>query len=154
MSYPIILRKTSTIPFGYKESNKKGYLEPIVSQLNFLEIAEFLIICGMPLRRTCKWLHIKSGKSITAAGLKKIVDRKYGSIIHRSSIIGSKLNRTERNDIISKLIKEEYLPSCYKTLLEVISESKWNPDKTQYADKKENSKETNENKKIFNVRIK
>ena len=35
-----IKRKTSTIPFGYEESEEAGYFKPIPDQIEVLQIAE------------------------------------------------------------------------------------------------------------------
>ena len=39
-------RKTSTIPFGYRESDEKGFLEPIPEQIKELEETKKHIING------------------------------------------------------------------------------------------------------------
>jgi hypothetical protein len=55
-------RTTSTIPFGYRESDVEGFLEPIDGQLEALQ-------------ETKEQLSYKTGRSISAVGLKKIVDK-------------------------------------------------------------------------------
>ena len=39
-------RKTSTIPFGYRESDEKGFLEPIPEQIKELEETKKHILNG------------------------------------------------------------------------------------------------------------
>ena len=39
-----IKRKTSTIPFGYEESEDEGYLKPIPEQIETLKVAEDLVV--------------------------------------------------------------------------------------------------------------
>ena len=38
-----IKRRTSTIPFGYEESDIEGYLKPIEDQIEALQVAEDLV---------------------------------------------------------------------------------------------------------------
>jgi len=93
-------RKTSTIPFGYKESNEKGFLEAIPEQLEELEQTKKHIINGslslrgaaeqleeleqtkkhiingsLSLRGAAEQLEHKTGRKISYVGLKKIVDK-------------------------------------------------------------------------------
>lgn len=69
-------RKTSTIPFGYKEANEKGFLEPIPEQLQELEQTKKHIINGsLSLRGASEQLEHKTGRKISYVGLKKIVDK-------------------------------------------------------------------------------
>ena len=86
-----IKRKTSTIPFGYKEDiTTKGYLEPIPEQLEALEVAEDLITAeSISLRDACEWIEFKTERSITAAGLKKHIDKKYGKREQRLERLGA-----------------------------------------------------------------
>ena len=74
-----IKRKTSTIPFGYEPSEIEGYFKPIPEQIEALEIAEDLVASeSITLRDACDWIEFKTKRSITAAGLKKHIDKKYG----------------------------------------------------------------------------
>ena len=74
-----IKRKTSTIPFGYEESEDEGYLKPVPAQIEALEVAEDLVTAeSISLRDACDWIEFKTKRSITAAGLKKHIDKKYG----------------------------------------------------------------------------
>ena len=73
-----IKRKTSTIPFGYEPSEVEGYFKPIPEQIEALEIAEDLVASeSITLRDACDWIEFKTKRSITAAGLKKHIDKKY-----------------------------------------------------------------------------
>ena len=70
-------RTTSTIPFGYKESEEvQGFLEPIPEQLEALEEVKGYILNGSLSRRgAAEQLQYKTGRGMSAVGLKKIVDK-------------------------------------------------------------------------------
>ena len=86
-----IKRKTSTIPFGYEPSEIEGYFKPIPEQLEALEIAEDLVASeSISLRDACDWIEFKTKRSITAAGLKKHIDKKYGKRAQRLERLGTK----------------------------------------------------------------
>ena len=71
-------RKTSsTIPFGYKEvEDKQGYIEDIPEQLESLDKAKKNILNGaLSLRGAAELIEFETGRSISAVGLKKIVDK-------------------------------------------------------------------------------
>ena len=78
MNKVIYKRKTSsTIPFGFKQSETmRGFIEPVSEQLSALEEAKGHIIKGaLSLRGAAEQLQYKTGRSISAVGLKKIVDK-------------------------------------------------------------------------------
>lgn len=86
-----IKRKTSTVPFGYEPSDIEGYLKPVPEQLEALQIVEDLIISeSISLRDACDWIEFKTKRSITAAGLKKHIDKKYGTRQQRLERLGTK----------------------------------------------------------------
>ena len=69
-----IKRKARTIPFGFKQSEDPGYLEPIREELDALRQArEYSKTCS--LRETAQWLHRKTGRYISHVGLKKRLER-------------------------------------------------------------------------------
>ena len=70
-------RTTSTIPFGYKQSEEvNGFLEPIPEQLEALEEVKGYILNGsLALRGAAEQLQYKTGRGMSAVGLKKIVDK-------------------------------------------------------------------------------
>jgi|TARA_Y100000310_G_scaffold2199_1_gene2743 hypothetical protein len=74
-------RTSSTVPFGYELSEKDSqYLEPIEKQLVALETVEEMILNEeLSLRDGCYWLEDYTGRSLSPAGLKKIIDNKYGT---------------------------------------------------------------------------
>ena len=74
-------RTSSTIPFGYKLSSKDSkYMEPIEDELEALEAVEGMVVNEeISLRDGCYWLENHTGRSITPMGLKKIIDKKYGT---------------------------------------------------------------------------
>ena len=74
-------RTSSTVPFGYKLHEKdERYMEPIDKQLEALEAVEGMVVKEqISLRDGCDWLENYTGRSITPMGLKKIIDRKYGT---------------------------------------------------------------------------
>ena len=79
----ILLRKrrSSTIPFGYELSEDDShYLEPVEKELEALETIEEMIVNEeLSLRDGCYWLENHTGRRLSPAGLKKIIDNKYGT---------------------------------------------------------------------------
>ena len=89
MNKEYIKRKSSTIPFGYESSEIEGYLKPVPDQLEALEVAEDLVASeSISLRDACDWIEFKTKRSITAAGLKKHIDKKYGKREQRIARLG------------------------------------------------------------------
>ena len=74
-------RRSSTIPFGYEISEKDSkYLEPVEKQIEALAAVEEMIVNEeLSLRDGCYWLEDYTGRRISPAGLKKIIDKKYGT---------------------------------------------------------------------------
>jgi len=74
-------RTSSTVPFGYKlTENDDHYMEPIEKQLEALEAVEEMVVNEeISLRDGCYWLENHTGRSISPAGLKKIIDKKHGT---------------------------------------------------------------------------
>ena len=69
-----IKKRAKTVPFGFKESNTPGYLEPVKEELDALNQAkDYLKNCS--LRETASWLHRKTGRYISHVGLKKRLAR-------------------------------------------------------------------------------
>ena len=79
----ILLRKrtSSTIPFGYELSEDDShYLDPVEKELEALETIEEMIVNEeISLRDGCYWLEDYTGRKLSPAGLKKIIDKKYGT---------------------------------------------------------------------------
>jgi hypothetical protein len=69
-------RSSSTIPFGYKLSEKDSvYLEEIPEQLSVLkEITSLVKDKVLSLREGSAWLEHKTGRKLSHVGLKNIVD--------------------------------------------------------------------------------
>tara|TARA_R110002020_G_scaffold212910_2_gene419571 strand:+ start:227 stop:466 length:240 start_codon:yes stop_codon:yes gene_type:complete len=69
-------RTSSTIPFGYRLSEEdSAYLEEIPTQLEALEdIKDLLKEKVLSLREGSLWLEHKTGRRLSHAGLKKILD--------------------------------------------------------------------------------
>ena len=67
---------SSTIPFGYKISDKdSAFLEEVPEQLEALEdIKELLRMKALSLREGSAWLEYRTGRSLSHAGLKKMLD--------------------------------------------------------------------------------
>jgi hypothetical protein len=67
---------SSTIPFGYKISDKDdSFLEEVPEQLEALEdIKELLRMKALSLREGSTWLEHRTGRSLSHAGLKKMLD--------------------------------------------------------------------------------
>ena len=74
-------RTSSTVPFGYRlNDNDSKYMEPIEDELEALEAVEGMVVKEeISLRDGCYWLENHTGRSITPMGLKKIIDKKYGT---------------------------------------------------------------------------
>ena len=73
-------RKTSTIPFGYELDNLTGYLKPIEDQLEALQVVENMIVNEeISLQAGVDWLEYKTDRKISTPGLKKHIDKKYGT---------------------------------------------------------------------------
>ena len=84
-----IKRKTSTIPFGYEESDETGYFKPIPDQIEALQVAEDLVAGeSISLRDACDWIEYKTKRRISPAGLKKHIDKKYGKREQRIARLG------------------------------------------------------------------
>ena len=89
MKEDYIKRKTSTIPFGYEESEDEGYLKPIPDQLEALQVAEDLVTGeSISLRDACEWIEYKTKRRISPPGLKKHIDKKYGKREQRIARLG------------------------------------------------------------------
>ena len=85
-----IKRKTSTIPFAYETSEIEGYFKPIPEEIEALKVAEDLVAGeSISLRDACDWIEFKTKRSITAAGLKKHIDKKYGKREQRLERLGA-----------------------------------------------------------------
>ena len=73
-----IQRKTSTIPYGYKLDDNKKILHPIPEELEaYRKAKDYLQSCSY--REVATWLSAKTGRKISAQGLrKKILGEKNG----------------------------------------------------------------------------
>ena len=69
-------RSSSTIPFGYKLSEKdSAYLEEIPEQLSVLkDISSLVKEKVLSLREGSAWIEYKTGRRLSHVGLKKIID--------------------------------------------------------------------------------
>jgi len=73
-----IKRKARVIPFGYKLADDTNYIQPVQEELDALEEAkEYLNNCSY--REVARWLSLKTGRSITHTGLRKIIDKRWTS---------------------------------------------------------------------------
>ena len=83
-----IKRTSSTIPFGYEVDLESRYLKPIPEQIEALKVVEDMIVGEeISLQEAVDWLEYKTDRTITRAGLKKHIDKKYGK---RSERLGTK----------------------------------------------------------------
>lgn len=75
-----IRRATSTIPFGYElDDESSSFLKPIDKELEALQIAENMVVNEeVSLQAACDWLEYKTDRRMSAPGLKKHIDKKYG----------------------------------------------------------------------------
>jgi hypothetical protein len=84
-----IKRKSSTIPFGYEESEDEGYLKPIPEQVEALKVAEDLVVGeSISLQDACDWIEYETKRRISPPGLKKHIDKKYGKRQQRLERLG------------------------------------------------------------------
>ena len=82
-----IKRTSSTIPFGYEIDLESRYLKPIPEQIEALKTVEDMIVGDeISLQEAEDWLEYKTDRSISRAGLKKHIDKKYGK---RSERLGT-----------------------------------------------------------------
>ena len=73
-----VKRKARVIPFGYKLAEDTDYIEPVQEELDALEEAkQYLNNCSY--REVAKWLSLKTGRSITHTGLRKIINSRWTS---------------------------------------------------------------------------
>jgi len=73
-------RTSSTVPFGYELSEDSEYLQPVEEELEALQAVEEMVVEEqLSLRDGCYWLENQTGRRISAPGLKKIIDKKYGT---------------------------------------------------------------------------
>ena len=77
-----IRRTSSTIPFGYElDEDFDGYLKPIKEELAILkEVSEAIFHGEISLGIGVDWLEAETGKKMSRPGLKKYVDKIYGSL--------------------------------------------------------------------------
>jgi len=76
-----IKRATSTIPFGYQLAEEaSSFLKPIEDELEALQIAENMVVNEeISLQAAVDWLEYKTDRKISTPGLKKHIDKKYGT---------------------------------------------------------------------------
>ena len=68
-------RTSSTIPFGYELSDvNSSELIAIPTQLVALKESKDLVRLGISLREASAWLEYKTGRRLSHAGFKKIID--------------------------------------------------------------------------------
>ncbi len=84
---PFNRRTSSTVPFGYRlYEQDNNYIEPVEEELEALQAVEEMVINEeISLRDGCYSLENLTGRSISPAGLKKIIDKKYGKREERRS---------------------------------------------------------------------
>jgi len=79
-----IKRATSTIPFGYVYDEVTGHLKPIEEELEALQTVENMIVNEeVSLQTAVDWLEYETGRKISTPGLKKHIDKKYGTRTER-----------------------------------------------------------------------
>ena len=72
----MLKRRTSTIPFGYRESDVEGFLEPIENEIKALtETKEHIVNGSLSLRGAAEQLEYDTGRKISAEGLRKLVHK-------------------------------------------------------------------------------
>ena len=88
-----IRRATSTIPFGYEmDDESSSFLKPIDEELEALQIAENMVVNEeISLQAACDWLEYKTDRRMSAPGLKKHIDKKYGLRSERLGIESTSL---------------------------------------------------------------
>ena len=80
MTNEYIRRTSSTIPFGYELVDESStYLKPVEEELDALQVAENMVVNEeVSLQAACDWLEYKTDRRMSAPGLKKHIDKKYG----------------------------------------------------------------------------
>ena len=75
-----IKRVSSTIPFGYELSNINGYLKPVPEQLkNLAEVSQMVVNEQISLGVAVDWLEETTNRKMSRMGLKKYIDKNYGT---------------------------------------------------------------------------
>ena len=74
-----IKRRTSTIPYGYElDTEEEGYLKPIPSQINALEVVSEMVQGDeISLAVAVDCLEASTNRTMSRMGLKKHIDKKY-----------------------------------------------------------------------------
>jgi len=68
-----IKKRSRVIPFGFKQSDSKEYIEPISFELEALgQAKKYLETCSY--REVSEWLHRKTGRYISHVGLRKRIN--------------------------------------------------------------------------------
>ena len=80
LELPLKKRTTSTIPFGYKLNVQTNELEPIQSELDCLkEVEKEILSANFSLQDAVDFLQEKTNRRLSKPGLRKIMEKKYGS---------------------------------------------------------------------------
>ena len=113
-------KSSSTIPFGYKVLKDSKILFPIDSQLIALKNIKIKLFKGtISLRVASDDLEIKTGRSISAAGLLKMMNKEYPKWQIEANIKKTKIKKEKKRLIElekSKLKKEKELEKQKKRL--------------------------------------
>ena len=118
----IVIKKksSSTIPFGYKVLKDNKRLFPIDSQLTALKNIKIKLLKGIiSLRVASEDLEINTGRSISAAGLLKMMNKEYPKWQIEANIKKTKIKKEKKRLIElekSKLKKEKELEKQKKRL--------------------------------------
>ena len=86
-----IKRKTSTIPFGYEvDAEVEGYLKPIEEQIHALDVVSQMVRNDeISLAVAVDWLEASTNRKLSRMGLKKHIDKKYGTRQQRLEGLGT-----------------------------------------------------------------
>ena len=76
-----IKRTSSTIPFGYELENESDtFLKPIPEQLkNLQEVSQMVVDEQISLGVAVDWLEETTDRKMSRMGLKKYIDKNYGT---------------------------------------------------------------------------
>lgn len=80
---PVGYRKaTPTMPYGYKQSDVEGYVEPIPEIQEKLDVAiGYVNSLSMSVRKAAEWLSLETGKSLSYESLRKIIVARQNDVV-------------------------------------------------------------------------
>tara|TARA_R100000278_G_scaffold22673_1_gene21244 strand:+ start:16418 stop:18181 length:1764 start_codon:yes stop_codon:yes gene_type:complete len=118
-----IKRKGNTIPFGYKESNIKGYFKPIPKELEALNTyIEGIKNQEYSLRQAATFLSEETGRKISHVALKNYIDKGGSVAEQRKKAVAKKAKKLKKDK--KNLLQRESTLKKEKEILDKVSKPK------------------------------